>query len=435
MILTFFITLVLLISSYYLLRRLFRTKKVKKPTQFFVMAPLDLMDLNGKMINPDIIEIWLYKLSKIPIDGIMIDVWWGITEPEPDKYNFDGYHEFFDLCKKYGLKIIPIMSWHACGGNVGDTVNIPLPNWVEKENFFYKDASGSVDHECISLFYDQCLMKNTTVVGVYSQFMIAFRDSFAEEIKNGHIACIDVGLGPCGECRYPGYRQPWNYPGAGAIQVYDDQALEIMKKCNIVPPEGANDYNVLPTKSEFWTNIEENKEALKFFDWYNLMLAEHADRVLIEARRIFGDEMELVAKIPGLHWWSDHPSHAAEATAGLYSYNDDTGYERLCRSFAKFNVTLDFSCLELTKNEESYSQPEKLVRTVMEKAEEQGIMFEGENALECYDSGSYQRSLQWSIEGLHRYTFLRIGPTMMKFSNWVMFNQFARDMRADVVYI
>lgn len=434
MFLNVLVTTTLIISIIYLIRRLLRTKKAKKPTQFFVMAPLDLLDLNGKMINPDYIEKWLYKLSNIPIDGIMIDVWWGIAEPEPDKYNFDGYHEFFDMCKKYGLKIIPIMSFHACGGNVGDTVNIPLPKWVEQEGFFYKDAHGSVDREYISLFYDSCLLKNTTVVGTYSQFMIAFRDSFAEDFAKGHIVCIDIGLGPCGECRYPGFRAPWNYPGTGAIQVYDEQALDIMEKCKVAPPEGANDYNGNPLKSEFWTNIEQNKEALKFFNWYNLMLSEHADRVLIEARRIFGDNIELVAKIPGLHWWSTHPSHAAEATSGLYSYNDDSGYERLCRSFAKFNVTVDFSCLEIGPNEECCSDPAKLVQTVREMAELQEIQFEGENALECYDSGSYLRSMRWSIEGLHRYTFLRMGPTMMKFTNWVMFNQFVRDMRADYYY-
>jgi beta-amylase len=33
-------------------------------------------------------------------------------------------------CKELDIKVQAVMSFHACGGNIGDTVNIPLPPWV-----------------------------------------------------------------------------------------------------------------------------------------------------------------------------------------------------------------------------------------------------------------------------------------------------------------
>lgn len=51
------------------------------------------------------------------------------------------------------------MSFHACGNNVGDSVQIPLPNWVteignQNPDIFYKDAGGIPDSEYLSLAVD-----------------------------------------------------------------------------------------------------------------------------------------------------------------------------------------------------------------------------------------------------------------------------------------
>lgn len=49
----------------------------------------------------------------------MVDVWWGIVERKgPKMYNWKPYQELFEMCKKIGLKIEPVMSFHQCGGNV-----------------------------------------------------------------------------------------------------------------------------------------------------------------------------------------------------------------------------------------------------------------------------------------------------------------------------
>ncbi len=51
-----------------------------------------------------------------------------------------------------------MMSFHACGGNVGDNVNIPLPGWVksigEHEDLFYKDEHGNPSTEYLSWAVD-----------------------------------------------------------------------------------------------------------------------------------------------------------------------------------------------------------------------------------------------------------------------------------------
>ncbi len=43
-----------------------------------------------------------------------------------------------------------VMSFHKCGGNVGDDVTIPLPKWVtligdQNSDIYYKDRSGPND--------------------------------------------------------------------------------------------------------------------------------------------------------------------------------------------------------------------------------------------------------------------------------------------------
>ena len=36
------------------------------------------------------------------------------------------------MVKAKGLRIQAVMSFHACGGNVGDYAQVPLPDWVFK---------------------------------------------------------------------------------------------------------------------------------------------------------------------------------------------------------------------------------------------------------------------------------------------------------------
>lgn len=52
------------------------------------------------------------------------------------------------------------MSFHQCGGNVGDDVWIPLPDWVlemgmENPDIFFTDRMGQRNKECLSWGVDR----------------------------------------------------------------------------------------------------------------------------------------------------------------------------------------------------------------------------------------------------------------------------------------
>ena len=59
-------------------------------------------------------------------------VQWGAVERQPGAYDWSGYQELFCMVKSIGLRIQAVMSFHACGGNVGDYAQVPLPEWVLK---------------------------------------------------------------------------------------------------------------------------------------------------------------------------------------------------------------------------------------------------------------------------------------------------------------
>jgi len=100
------------------------------------------------------------QLRAAGVDGVMIDVWWGIIEQKgPKEYDWSAYKSLFQLVQKCGLKLQAIMSFHQCGGNVGDVVNIPLPKWVldigeSDPDIFYTNRSGIRDQEYLSIGVD-----------------------------------------------------------------------------------------------------------------------------------------------------------------------------------------------------------------------------------------------------------------------------------------
>lgn len=65
------------------------------------------------------------------------------------------------------------MSFHECGGNVGDDVHIPLPKWVveigkENPDIFFTDRDGRRNHECLTWGINkQRVLRGRTAVEVY----------------------------------------------------------------------------------------------------------------------------------------------------------------------------------------------------------------------------------------------------------------------------
>ena len=102
------------------------------PVPLFVMLQLDTVDpTTNRLKNPEGLKYQLLELQRAGVDGVMADVWWGIVEREgPKMYNWTGYDELVRLVGSTGLKLQCVMSFHQCGGNVGDACFIPLPEWV-----------------------------------------------------------------------------------------------------------------------------------------------------------------------------------------------------------------------------------------------------------------------------------------------------------------
>ena len=87
------------------------------------MLPLDtvwLLEREGTaqplLIREKAMEVGLEMLSRAGVDGVMIDVWWGIAEHAgPEQYDFSAYRKLFEQVASKGLKVQAVMSFHAGG--------------------------------------------------------------------------------------------------------------------------------------------------------------------------------------------------------------------------------------------------------------------------------------------------------------------------------
>lgn len=121
---------------------------------------MEVITSDNELEDKDGIKKQLEQLRAAGVDGVMIDVWWGIVESKgPNQYDWTTYRSLFKIIQECGLKLQTIMSFHQCGGNVGDSVNIPLPNWILKigesnPDIFYTNRSGHRNKEYLTLGVD-----------------------------------------------------------------------------------------------------------------------------------------------------------------------------------------------------------------------------------------------------------------------------------------
>ncbi|KAF5954716.1 hypothetical protein HYC85_007572 [Camellia sinensis] len=188
----------------------------------YVMLPLGVINMKCELNDPDGLAKQLRVLKSVNVDGVMVDCWWGIVEAHaPQEYNWNGYKRLFQIVRELKLKLQVVMSFHECGGNVGDDVCIPLPHWVAEigrsnPDIFFTDREGRRNPECLSWGIDkERVLRGRTAVEVYFDYMRSFRVEFDEFFEDGIISMIEVGLGPCGELRYPSnpVKHGWRYPG------------------------------------------------------------------------------------------------------------------------------------------------------------------------------------------------------------------------------
>jgi hypothetical protein len=434
-----------------------------------VMAPLQLKEDNEWTI----FENQLTTVKNYGVDAVSVDVWWGTVEGAGDNtFTWSYYDRMFSTIKNHGLKIVPILSFHKCGGNVGDTCDIPLPPWlwtkyvgrtfngmqINGTDLQYKSEKDNFSEETIALWAD------ALVASEYTDFVNEFKNRFAS--YNNDFIEINISAGPSGELRYPSYnahdKHIFDYPSRGGLQSYSRLAVQDFREkmlnkygnlAGINKAWGRNlfDTNEIkpPSDADYffssgnYKNIQYGKD---FVDWYNQSLVEHGKTLITTVINALGNSFpsaKIGYKIPGVHWTMGHPVHprAAEVAAGLIQtsvdFNADTtghGYANIV-SLAKAlacsgrNIVLHFTCLEKNDDNvpEQYSLAKTLVFWVANEAQREGVTIKGENAL----AGDITSDPGWNnIDNAFEYasytglTTLRIGEVaagtgQTRYSNFI----------------
>lgn len=417
------------------------------------MAPLLIADPNN--IDSDASrQAWnsfakdLAQGKKVGLDGISTDVWWGVIEPKEGQFNWKYYDKLSSMIIGAGLKWVPIESFHACGGNVGDTVNIPVPFWVwnriasqipgsSPDVGKFRSEQGNVSSEYPQFWADRYANP------LYKNVMTAFADHFAGKAHG--IGEINISLGPAGEARYPSYNQHdanVGFPTRGALQSYSDLAkadfkdwvvkrygnFEGVNKAwggnvqNIEPPVDANAF----FKDKVHTDTQYGRD---FFDWYNGTLTNHIQTVMGTALDVYGSNpayknVDIGMKLPGIHWRVGTRvggkvimgDRLAELNTGLIttSHNDwesdelGRGYRPLLSSIKQLmskpggdRLMLHFTALEMPDGVDSKiganAMPNTLANWVGQEAQRQGIPLKGENAL----AGNLASDNAWNLLSSH----------------------------------
>jgi len=413
---------------------------MKKYITVNVMAPLLVgtpTDMGSDASRQEIEQFknWLRDIKARGVRGVSIDVWWGLVEQTEGVYTWGYYRQLFQLIIDAGLKVVPILSLHQCGGNVGDGKNfVPIPEWVwpklakmvpsgKVEAVQYVSEKGNACAEYVSAFATHLILDT------YRKLFQAFRNEFADIAE--HIAEINISLGPAGELRYSSYKDDdnSNWPNRGCFQFYSELAIasfrawvlekygvesEVAKAWgfaemepeDVAPPADAGDF--LKRKQHVKTVY--GRDLLQ---WYHETLLKHGRMVMSAALEVFDAEdspfkgVDLGAKIPGVHWrmgeWVDGKvvlaDRLAEIPAGLIRVSADEwasdelgrGYKSIVSLFAELNkkakharVVLHFTCLEMpdgADGKKALSLANSLVRWVGAEAKRQGVPVKGENAL------------------------------------------------------
>jgi len=426
----------------------------------FVMIPLDwLADDGSALRNPDALREQLMALKTAGVRGVMADMWWGLCEPRPMEYCFDGALALCALLEELGLKLQATMAFHKCGGNIGDAVTFPLPLWAiepARENgLLYKSRQAVVSEDCLSLSADKVQMfpaldsnpeAKRTALDCYGDYIAAFVAHCSEHLGTT-IVEIQVGMGPCGELRYPSYMlsNGWHYPGVGLVMAHDNGMLEMLAQATQMsepPADLPEEQNAMPDSRPLFCTTKKGVEPLfrsgegkVFLQWYSRVLREHGEAILqaavgaLSKQAVELERVELSVKVSGLHWHVAHPSRATEACAGYDCCSDiqADAYSEIAKMLASVAgesgrpVVFNFTCLEMDNKfcgmPDAFSAPEDLIAQVRRACITHGVPLAGENAagfdLVTGDWAFAQMNKQlrgWSVgtDRMHTLTLLRL---------------------------
>ncbi|KAJ1690932.1 hypothetical protein LUZ63_015087 [Rhynchospora breviuscula] len=437
----------------------------------YVMLPLGTINLKCEVSDQEGLINDLRLLKSTGVDGVMVDCWWGIVEDQqPRQYNWSGYKRLFQIIKELDLKLQVIMSFHRCSGNLGDDTMIPLPSWVTKvgnsnPDIYFTDKDGRRSTECLTCGIDQePVLQGRTAIEVYADFMRSFRTELDQFFKDGTISKILVGLGPCGELRYPSFPKEygWRYPGIGEFQCYDHYLMISLRKaaeeigypCWGHGPEDAGSYNSRPSDIKFFRDQGKCSESRSFYSrfflgWYSKILIDHADMVIMQANLMFKGT-PIAAKVACVHWWYDTTTRAAEQTAGFDNSWVGDGYEPIVTTLKKYDAQLHFTCVEECKSmqeevdfPEAVSNREELIWQVQATAWRVGVPVACEKAVPFFGRNEYKKILKdmKSIEnrnlkgGVHLvgFTYLRLCPALFEETKFSQFKHFVKKMHGEEI--
>ncbi|WP_432405135.1 family 14 glycosylhydrolase [Wukongibacter sp. M2B1] len=421
-----------------------------------VMAPLHIDDWEQ-------FENDLSLAKDMGVNSVSVDVWWGDVEKNGDnQFNWSYYDKVFNKIKDADLKIVPIMSFHQCGGNVGDDYTSYLPGWVwskyygksfrgrtlDWDDLKYKSELGNASAEYLALWIDD-LVKNE-----YIDFMNSFENQYSQ-YANDFIE-LNISAGSSGELRYPSYNAHDDgntysgFPNKGYLQSYSDLAQDdfrnsMLEKYNnlaginsawgisltdasqITPPmDGGNFFYSLDRA------YLDSQYGRDYIEWYNEELVEHGRNMITYAQQAFDNQfsnIKIGVKIPGVHWQiksSDYP-RTAEICAGLinadFSEQNGYGYKPIIEMLKEFDgkIILHFTCLEMNDgNGDPTSAAKTLVGWVGDTAYSNRVEVKGENALSGgNDSQQFWNNINEAINN-HHYngiTILRMNDVVHGDSN------------------
>eukprot|EP00928_Gymnodinium_smaydae_P100861 TRINITY_DN9_c0_g1_i1.p1 TRINITY_DN9_c0_g1~~TRINITY_DN9_c0_g1_i1.p1 ORF type:complete len:523 (+),score=152.70 TRINITY_DN9_c0_g1_i1:91-1569(+) len=429
----------------------------------FVMMPLDWMSDDGTALrDAATLKKQFQALKAAGVRGVMADVWWGLCEPQPGVYRFGAAKALCALLRECRLELQAVMSFHQCGGNVGDAVTIPIPSWAlepaRSKGLLYKSKTGVVSEDCLSLSADKEQIfpgssGTRTALRCYRDYIAAFA-SACSDFLGSTVHELQIGMGPCGELRYPSYMlsQGWNYPGVGVVMAYDagmQKMLTAQTKLKAPPAGLPEDQNAGPDSAPLFkakkaedTDVEgfRTGDGKTFIEWYHKVLVEHGEAVLKEAAEALAQrpkvpDLVFSVKVSGIHWHYCHPSRGAETCAGYDSCSSPgaDAYSNIAAMLARASknagrpVLFNFTCLEMNNwncgMPESLSAPEDLIAQVRRACVAHNVQLAGENALE-FDlaTGGWafeqmKKQLRgWSPgrERMAALTILRLGENFVK---------------------